>query len=178
MLRVDGAQKFLKGIDKWLEDVETLAAEAHRGLSIKLFEAVLRNSPQYSGNAVANWKYSVNSKDVSFDDFFKELLQNKQDELGFDNVEPYSKTQPNDQAEAYAIANASGRELAVTKLSDVIYISNSVNYDEWLATATEANLREANHVGHLISQAESDVIEGHLFISTSKAQELGRERIA
>ena len=90
----------------------------------------------------------------------------------------YSKTNPNQAAESYAISNASGKELGVTKLSDVIFISNSVEYETWLAKATEANLREANHVGHLISHSADDVIEGHLFIRTTRAQELGRERIA
>jgi hypothetical protein len=178
VVKFENAADFNAGIDKWLVQVDTLAVGVLRGLSVKLFEAVLRNSPQYSGNAVANWKYSVNNKDVSYDNFFKELFKDKEEAAWPMEVEPYSKTNPNDAAEAYAISNAVGRELQVQNISDVIYISNSVTYKEWLSAATEANLREVNHVGHLISQASDDVVEGHLFITTTKAEALALERIA
>jgi len=178
VLKFENTAQFNAGIDAWLESVEDLAVGTLRGLSVKLFEAVLRNSPQFSGNAVANWKYSVNGKDATFDDFFKELFVEKERQAFPQILEAYSKSKPNEAAESYAIAGAAGHEMQVNSLSDVIYISNSVNYNEWLSSATESDLRAANHVGHLISQSADDVIEGHLFISTAKAIELGNERIA
>lgn len=173
MLELLKVKEFHSGIDSWLLKVDKLSTETLRGLSVKLFEAVIQNTPQFSGNAVANWKYSVNGKDSSFDDYFKELFW---EGAAVDKV-AFSKLDRNDMAEQYAISNAAGRELGVTSLHDVIYISNSVDYEAWLAKATEANLREVNHVGHLISHSALDVIEGHLFINTSKAESLAGNRI-
>lgn len=179
MLSIQNAAEFNRGIDNWLAQVEELAVGTLRGLSVKLFEAVLQNSPQYSGNAVANWRYSVNGKDTSSTDFFKTLMENTLKEKGYANAEEFlfSKSRPSRGAHDAAISESSGREKDVHSLADVIYISNSVDYDEWLAEATEADLRSANHVGHLISHSTLDVLEGHLVITTRKAEELGRERI-
>jgi hypothetical protein len=173
VLKLEGEQLFIAGIDRWMGDVEQLAVEALRGLAVKVFKAALDNSPQFSGNAVANWKFSVNSVDVSQDDFFKDLFYEKITP----DVIAYSKINPNDQAHDYAIAGAAGNDMKVKSLRDVIYVSNSVSYASWLAKATEADLRAVNHVGHLISHTIADVVEGHLFITTRVAKELATERI-
>ena len=177
MLKITNALEFSAGIDRWLEEVDDLAVGALRGLSVKLFEAVLENSPQFSGNAVANWRYSVNGKDTSSNNFFKQIFNEANDPKKGADIEPFSKENRNSLAKLAAVESAAGREKDVNSLSDVIYISNSVDYADWLSTATEQDLREVNHIGHLISHSVMDVAEGHLFLNTAKTLSLGQERI-
>ncbi len=177
MVKFEGEREFNAGIDAWLEAVEQLAVETLRGFTVRLFNKVIENSPQFSGNAVANWRYSVNGEDTSSTDFFKELFKGRNEESFPAMIEAYSKSNRNDGAEWVAKEISAGRELGVTKLSDVIYISNSVDYADWLAQATESDLRAQNHVGHVISHSTKDVLQGHLVITTDKALALSRERI-
>ena len=177
MLKITNASEFSAGIDHWIKGVDELAVGSLRGLSVKLFEAVLENSPQFSGNAVANWRYSVNSKDTSSSNFFKHIFEEDRKDQELADIEAFSKERRNDSARLAAIESAAGREKDIHSLSDTIYISNSIDYADWLSTATESDLREVNHVGHLISHSVMGVIEGHLFINTAKAEALGRERI-
>lgn len=177
MLKVEGIQEFNAGIDAWLKDVNYLAVTTLRGLAVRVFETALANSPQFSGNVVANWKFSVDGVDTSHDDFFKDMFWDRVSEAIPLDVEAFSKENPNELAEVHAKTLNSGKELGVKNLANIIYISNSVDYSEWLRNATLADLRKQNHIGHTISQTVDDVIEGHLFITTAKAQELALERI-
>lgn len=175
LIKLKGVEAFNLGIDKWLKEAESLAVGTLRGLAIKVFQAAIHNSPQFTGNAAANWKFSVNGVDFTADDIFKEVF--------FDGLAAsdyrvaFSKLNRNDVAEEFAHAEARGKELLVLSLGDKIFISNSVDYAGWLATATEASLREVNHVGHLISNTVGDVTEAYLTINKATAQRLAAERI-
>ncbi|MDI1362514.1 hypothetical protein [Methylotenera sp.] len=175
MLKIDNAREFNEGLDAWFVSVEDLAVQTLRGLSVEVFKKALENSPQFSGNAVANWKYSVDGIDTSHDDFFKDAFWAEIKAEWPLEVKAYSKQDPHEEAEQYALDANAGRQAQVKSLNNVIYVSNSVDYADWLATSTEAKLRTPNHVGHLISQTVADVVEVHLFISTAKAEQLGRE---
>lgn len=177
MLKVEGIKEFNAGIDLWMKEVNALAVATLRGLAVKVFEAALANSPQFSGNAVANWKFSVDGVDTSHDDFFKDIFWDEVSQSFPLEVEAFSKINRNDMAEVHARTLNQGNERYVKSLDNVIYISNSVDYADWLGNATEADLRRQNHIGHTISQSIDDVVEGHLYITTAKAQELSLERI-
>ena len=59
---------FNNGIDVWLKQVRGLATDEYRDMVWEIFLRVVRETPQYTGKAVANWNISVDQPDFSFDD--------------------------------------------------------------------------------------------------------------
>lgn len=59
---------FNNGIDVWLKQVRGLATDEYRDMVWEIFLRVVRETPQYTGKAVANWNISVGQPDFSFDD--------------------------------------------------------------------------------------------------------------
>lgn len=177
MIKIDNLDQVNLGINKWLEEVETLAVGSMRGLSIQMFYKALENTPQFSGNAVANWRYAVNGVDRSVDNVFQEIFWAEVKDQWPETVHAFSKEEPNEDAHSWAVGHTDGRASKVSKLSDVVNITNSVLYDEWLAKATLAQLRSANHVGQLIGHTTADVAEANMVITTAKALKLSKEKM-
>jgi hypothetical protein len=59
---------FNNGVDIWLKQVKSVATEQYRDMVWEIFLRVVRETPQYTGKAVANWNISVGQPDFSFDD--------------------------------------------------------------------------------------------------------------
>lgn len=59
---------FNSGVDVWLKQVKGLATQQYRDMVWEIFLRVVRETPQYTGKAVANWNISVGQPDFSFDD--------------------------------------------------------------------------------------------------------------
>lgn len=60
-------QSFNNGVDVWLKQVKGVATQQYRDMVWEIFLRVVRETPQYSGRAVANWNISVGQPDFSFD---------------------------------------------------------------------------------------------------------------
>lgn len=58
---------FENGIDLWMRQTRHLTVEVFRSMVKDVFYRLLRNTPQWSGQAVANWKISIGAPDTSFD---------------------------------------------------------------------------------------------------------------
>lgn len=58
---------FEYGIDLWMRQTRQLTVDVFRALVKDAFYRLLRNTPQWSGTAVANWKVSIGTPDLSFD---------------------------------------------------------------------------------------------------------------
>lgn len=61
-------QQFNNGVDVWLKQVRGLATQQYRDMVWEIFLRVVRETPQYTGKAVANWNISTGQPDFSFDD--------------------------------------------------------------------------------------------------------------
>lgn len=59
---------FNNGVDVWLRQVRGLATQQYRDMVWQIFLRVVRETPQYTGKAVANWNISVGQPDFSFDE--------------------------------------------------------------------------------------------------------------
>lgn len=59
---------FNNGVDVWLKQVKGVAIDQYRAMVWEIFLRVVRETPQYTGKAVANWNISVGQPDFSFDD--------------------------------------------------------------------------------------------------------------
>lgn len=58
---------FEHGIDLWMRQTRQLTVDVFKALVKDAFYRLLRNTPQWSGRAVANWKISLNAESPSFD---------------------------------------------------------------------------------------------------------------
>jgi hypothetical protein len=61
MLQLRNKQEFLRKLERVQARVEQLATQHVRAKVIKLYELVLTESPQYSGDFAANWRIDLNN---------------------------------------------------------------------------------------------------------------------
>lgn len=151
------APKFIKGIDAFLKQLDVEVAEIYRGWSVRLFYTLLDTTPQWTGNAVANWNFSVGSPDYSSDN----SLMLAQASKAYGEEDP-PKQMGHPVAIALAHSNNSGNEnsVAVTGgLLPSIFITNASKglADEAYAGYLEENaggfLRRVNEPGHMVAYA-------------------------
>lgn len=64
----DNLYKFNQGVDLWLKQVKTMSHEQYQDLVWTLFLRLVRETPQSSGKAVANWNISIGTPNMDFDD--------------------------------------------------------------------------------------------------------------
>lgn len=134
MLSVTNLPEFKDALDRWVDDVEKMAAEAAVGLAKHTFEKILFISPQYSGDFVANWKVSYGTPDYSF--------------APWPGRKPYPSEDPfkrgDHPAARYAMSNA---KWSAPKLGTTIYITNSASHEEpyaWMIENGTIKLRSVN----------------------------------
>lgn len=61
--------EFQGGIDLWLKRADETLIAHFRDIVWKIYLRILLKTPQYTGNAVANWNIGVGAPDYSFGDF-------------------------------------------------------------------------------------------------------------
>lgn len=166
-------------IDKWIDDAEAVTTRFCRGMSVSIFEQVLANSVQYSGDFAANWKYSLNNIDSSFKkdavpefrnpEFTVTWMHGTKDaKVPFWQMFTPMDDRGGDQlfyAVRYALRANRGRDNNF-KLGDTIYISNNSEHDESYAAGIEEGsikLRTADSkrpLGRAIDKVMGDAVGG------------------
>lgn len=133
---LNGLPQFNAEVKKWFAAVEREAAKAATGLAKQVFEKVLEESPQNSGDFVANWKVSVGAP---VDTFEPGVLSRKySSHKGEDGIGDFVRFKRGDaEAMDYARAHAQWK---VPKLGQSIFISNSAEHDERYAWQIEKGL--------------------------------------
>lgn len=63
-----GIAEFTNGIDLWLKRARSMTTAIYREMVWDLFLTVVRETPQWSGKAVANWNISINDLGLLYDD--------------------------------------------------------------------------------------------------------------
>lgn len=99
-------------ISRWLKRKDKDALKTARGLAAIKLATLIKHSPQYSGDFAANWNYSINTVDKSYDE---------------DQVVQKATGEPYEQFDRPAInlglAKNRGKDNGL-KLGDTVYISN------------------------------------------------------
>ena len=134
-----GLPAFNSAIDDWLLAVEEMTVGAARGLSVSLFNHVIRVSPQYSGDFAGNWKYSVGDPDKSFQELGLLYSKNTRhyDYRLSHSVHPFiAGDKP---AMSAAVSLNSDKPSEFTKLGQTIFLSNSSAPGESYAWKIENN---------------------------------------
>lgn len=137
MIEVKGLAAFDSTIQDWFREVEQAAAEAAVGMAKSAFNSILNNSPQFSGDFVANWKVEVGGVTPSFE---SNVIK------GFNRSSPYQVG--DSPAISYAKSKAKWPKL---KLGQDIYLHNSAFHEEPYAFKIEnnqINFRPVNEDAH------------------------------
>lgn len=110
--KIEGLNAVQMKISRWLKSKEDGALEIARGLAAAKLATLIKHSPQYSGDFAANWNYSINVVDRSYDE---------------DQVVQKATGEPYEQLDRPAInlglAKNRGKDNGL-KLGDTVYISN------------------------------------------------------
>lgn len=142
MIEVKNLSEFDRAIQAWFDSVGEAAAEAAVGLAHEAFESVLENSPQYSGDFVANWKVGKTVDGLSTQNAIG----------GMDAAEPYKRGDT--PAMSYARSQVNWPNLV---LGESIYLFNNAHHDEPYALKIEAGtikLRPVNEgADHVVRRA-------------------------
>lgn len=59
-----------QGVDLWFRRVEDMVVAQYRKFIWEIFKRIVRETPQYSGKAVANWNLGVGAPDYDFNDSY------------------------------------------------------------------------------------------------------------
>lgn len=122
--------QFVKNNDKWLGEVTEEIGHVAKGLTVTALDYILKNSPQYSGDFVANWNFSINTPDDTF--IQAKLVDTDKSWKG--EVEPFKL------GDYPAIAEARNRNRGKDKgykLGDTFYLTNASFHNETYAVKIE-----------------------------------------
>lgn len=175
------ARSFGKQIDAEIEKMDLMLNGVMRGLAITAFGVLLEETPQWSGNAAANWNFSIGSPDLSTNHKFKRDLDKSNAPISLAaSMEAKSKGDP--EAIIFAIRQNAGREVGITYRTPV-FLSNSAenlsgeSYIHMLELNPNNFLRAENAPGHMTFTAKA-VLSDFVNISTKTAKMLGSKRIS
>ena len=175
------AAAFGQQIDKEIAVFEAMAIGVVRGLSITVFGILLDETPQWSGNAVANWNFGVGTPDLSVNHKFKDKLD--KEAIPISALAEGAGAKGDLEAINDAIQRNAGRELEITANSTVYLTNNAENlsgasYIEMLELNPNNFLRPENEPGHMMATAVFEVSRAYANITTAKALELGAKTIS
>lgn len=124
------AKQFMDNNLKWLEEAKEELADTARGLAVTALNYILEHSPQYSGDFVANWNFSINNPDTTF----KEAGIIDTDEAWLSGTSPLHRGEP--RAIALAKSRNKGKDNGY-KLGDSFYLTNDSAHNEPYAQKIE-----------------------------------------
>lgn len=130
--------QFKDSVGSFFDRVRRATQEAAVGLAETALNEILYQSPQYSGQFVANWQLTPYAPSfVAYDDPLKFYQKEANASLRGDEVEPYSKGDEEaiQFAKMHAVKGAARARMA--PLGTPIFLSNSSTHDEAYAWKIE-----------------------------------------
>lgn len=152
MFKVGNATEIARILDTVVDGIEEEVTDVFRGYCVALFHNLVAETPQWSGNAAANWRLSVGTPDTSEDS----LLLAESKFAGKSGV-VHEKGDP--KALRIAAEENNGRDQDISLFTPV-YISNSSqslsgeSYIMQLETNPNDFLRDVNEPGHMVERTE------------------------
>ena len=167
-VKVTNLSAFDAQVEAWFAAVEKAAAEAAVGLAKRVFDKVLIESPQYSGDFTANWQVSVDAPSTKFTiGVLRPKLNGYADSVGIRGIEPFKRGDP--EAIAYAQSHAVWPTI---KLGQTIYLSNSANHDEdyaWKIEDGKIKFRMVNQGAAAVGRRSIEYV-GHRYPVIGQSQ--------
>ena len=157
MFELTNRREFISGLDKFEKGMDLAIEEIYRGWSVMIFGRILRTTPQWTGNAVANWAYNVGSAYTHNND----VILREHDYAEGTGLGPKPKKMGHPEAIRMARSASTGKEkkakLKGSKLP-VIFISNNAkslsgkSYIRHLEDNPGNFLRAENEPGHIVAR--------------------------
>lgn len=188
MIQIENLAEFKLGFRKWFAQQERAAVAVFRGLSATAFAFVVEETPEYTGETVANWTFHVGSAELKYTSGIK--LSRKVRRQAGKAAPVWQK--PGTQM-LPSIADGNGGNPAalrlarnalrqgyreVRSLDDVVYIANATHFDPGgftvgsLETPPGGWLREVNQPGHMAGRAVSYLSDVYRTVDASNVRRL------
>ena len=152
-------KSFFEDLDRAFEDLQVHATKQFQMFCYGVFEYVLYQTPQWTGNAAANWNVSTGSPDERIPADLLDLAQYNTDKSGKFATLPGG---PFKKGDRQAVDIAIGRNYAEfdrITLKDEVFLANSSeslsgkSYIMHLEQNPGNFLRAENEPGHMVSRA-------------------------
>ena len=139
MLEIIGAEKFFADLDKAVIELEAYVVDQYRTFCYGVFYHLVSETPQWTGNAAANWNVSTGSPDTESSDWVLQLAEeNPESEAHKYPVMPGGPFRKgHEQAVAMALA-ANDTVFPGILLTDKVFLANSAE-----------NLKGESYIFHL-----------------------------
>jgi hypothetical protein len=175
---VTNAKEVSAKLDAAMARIEAYATRVFRGAAVSFFHKVVYETPQWSGNAVASWNFSVGSPDFSQDHSM--LTAYRETEEASQGVPLYVL---HDTPGIFrAIERNRGKDSDVS-LDSEVYVTNAAedfygdSYIEWLEENPNGYLRPESEGGGMVRKAKDDFRQRYNPISPVDARRLAQLRI-
>ena len=141
------AKRFSAAFDTELKKLRVEAAQAYKGFATAAFNYILRETPQWTGNAVSNWNFDLGTATYHVDTKWAD------EDTG---AQVFSKLQPNTTAMSEAATRSLPSYHRITLTSHVFINNASIDVDgesyiALLEENTGAYLRKENEPGHMVA---------------------------
>lgn len=170
MLKTNLAE-FRAGFNKWLKQQEAAAVQVYRGLAATCFAYVVEETPEYTGESVANWTLRVGSPELKTTSGIKMGRAVRRQGGRVDPVwnKPGTSLLPmiaegsGGNPKALRIAREALRRgfREITSLDQTVWLANATSFDHGnfavgaLEEPPAGWLREVNQPGHMMKRAVS-----------------------
>jgi len=146
--------KFCDGLDSFLEAAHLEAANVYKGFTVAVYHRLLVTTPQWSGNAVSNWNYSMGTPDHSVN---TSMLSKYEQSHKVAHLAGPIHDMGDQEGIMMSIQRNTGKAKGIT-LGPVHITNASVNmagdaYIEMLEKNPNNFLRQENEPGHMVEHA-------------------------
>jgi hypothetical protein len=136
-----------QGVDLWFKRVEVMVVGQYRAFIWEIFKRIVRETPQFSGKAVANWNLGIGAPDYDFNDSYgDDPVMSRMSSGPNAIVHWYKETAPHqkgDQKWIRAALNRNRPKLDSIHRRTKVFINNAVQGDDdGGATASNLYLQE------------------------------------
>lgn len=122
---------FNNGVEVWLKHVRAASTDHFKEMVWDLFKTVIRETPQWSGKAVANWNISVGSVGLEYDDSLGDDDEVVQTSAFHNNhYRSVAAHEKGDRKWATVALNRNRPTLRALKLNDQVFIYNHTTGDD------------------------------------------------
>lgn len=159
MLRIDNPQYFFSQVDAQIAELEKYAAEQFQTFCYGVFEYLLYQTPQWTGNAASNWNVSLDAPDETVHHALLEEAQMSGESVGKFPIIPGG---PFAKGHELGIGLATQRNAHIfdsITLKNDVYMANSAtnldgkSYMQHLEENPGDFLRPENEPGHMVANA-------------------------
>lgn len=172
---------FHAGFQAWLLEENQKALQVYRGLCAEIFEYIIEETPQYSGEAVSNWTLNAKVALLSMQSGIRSEWRARNAGGVRNTHTKFWGGNPNMEAIELARAHLRTGLGTVKSLKDTVYIANATQFDDGVKTVGDLEdpqpgwLRAVNLPGHMIQRSVGYNLTRYAVMSQEESTRLARK---